>query len=411
MNIEQNKYSLRFKDRELEIEFRDEYEEFLAKAIRTGVPQSIILEAIGIGIIYFILPEYFIEICLVLGIPSLLIFPFFIYASQKVWYKGYNLVSVILLNIIVGTQLIFMAITLPGFEYPALIGLIMLAFFGLYLYQIRQVGMLTIVLPPLIFYQYYIITNEEIGTSDLLLMSFWIWAIIAFAVVVSRLSENKERRLFMYRQIIKEEQQKSDRLLLNILPEHVASELKTTGKTAPRRYENVTILFTDFKGFTELVASIPAILLVEELNDIYSQFDDIMAEEGVEKIQTIGDAYVAICGIVDQDSDHAFKCVTAAKRMLEFLETRNTQNKIQWLMRVGIHSGPIVAGVVGKRKFAYTLFGDTINTASRFETNSEPGMINISSTTHEEIKDRFSFEYRGKIQAKGKGELDMYFVK
>ncbi len=97
--------------------------------------------------------------------------------------------------------------------------------------------------------------------------------------------------------------------------------------------------------------------------------------------------------------------------MLEFLETRNTQNKIQWSMRVGIHSGPIVAGVVGKRKFAYNLFGDTINTASRFETTSEPGRINISSSTHEEIKDSFSCEYRGKIQAKGKGELDMYFVK
>jgi len=207
------------------------------------------------------------------------------------------------------------------------------------------------------------------------------------------------------------EREKSDSLLNNILPEHIANELKVTGKAEPRRFENVTILFTDFKGFTELVASIPAKTLVRELNDIFSQFDDIMAEEGVEKIQTIGDAYLAICGILDKDSDHAYKCVIAAKRMLEFLETRNTQNKIQWTMRVGIHSGPIVAGVVGKRKFAYNLFGDTINTASRFETNSEPGKVNISSSTYEEIKDRFSCEYRGKIQAKGKGELDMYFVK
>jgi adenylate cyclase len=207
------------------------------------------------------------------------------------------------------------------------------------------------------------------------------------------------------------EREKSDSLLNNILPKHIASELKITGKSEPRRFDNVTILFTDFKGFTELVASIPAITLVKELNDIFSQFDDIMAEAGVEKIQTIGDAYVAICGILDKDSDHAYKCVRAAKRMLEFLETRNTQNKIQWTMRVGIHSGPIVAGVVGKRKFAYNLFGDTINTASRFETASEPGKINISSSTYEEIKDRFTCEYRGKIQAKGKGELDMYFLK
>lgn len=207
------------------------------------------------------------------------------------------------------------------------------------------------------------------------------------------------------------EREKSDSLLNNILPKHIANELKATGKAEPRRFEKVTILLTDFKGFTQLVASIPADTLVRELNDIYSQFDDIMAEEGVEKIQTIGDAYLAICGILDKDSDHAYKCVKAAKRMLEFLEIRNTQNKIQWIMRVGIHSGPIVAGVVGKRKFAYNLFGDTINTASRFETTSEPGKVNISFSTYEEIKDRVSCEYRGKVQAKGKGELDMYFVK
>jgi len=411
MNTEQYKYSLRFKDLDLEIKFRDEYNEFLAKAIRTGVPQSIILEAIGIAIIYFILPEYFITIGLVLGIPTLLIFPFFIYASHKAWYKSYNLVSVALLNIIVGTQLIFMAITLPGFEYPALIGLIMLAFFGLYLYQIRQVSMMTIALPPLIFYQYYIISNEEIGTSDLLLMSFWIWAIIAFAVFVSRLSENKERSSFIYRQIIKEEQRKSDRLLLNILPKSVANELKETGKATTKKHDNVTILFTDFQDFTPLVASIPAVELVEELNDIFGRFDDIMDEFQIEKIETVGDAYVAACGLPEENSNHASKCVGAAQRMISYLNERNRKSKIQWNMRVGIHSGEVVAGVVGKKKFSYDLFGDTINTASRFETASEPGKINISSSTYAEIKDRFSCEYRGKIQAKGKGELDMYFVK
>ncbi len=411
MNIEQYKYSLHFKDVGLERKFRDEYDEFLTKVVRSGMTQSIVLNIVGIAIIYFIHPENLKAVGLVLGIPAILIFPFLIYASQKVWYKGYNHVSVALSNLIIGAQLIFLEYLVTGFAYPALIGLIFLAFFGLYLYQIRQISLLVTVLPYLVFYQFYIFFNEEIGTKDQIMMSFWIWAITVFAVFASRLSETEDRRLFIYQQIIKEEQQKSDRLLLNILPEHVAKELKATGKSEPRRFENVTILFTDFKGFTELVASIPAITLVKELNDIFSQFDDIMAEEGVEKIQTIGDAYVAICGILDKDSDHAYKCVRAAKRMLEFLETRNTQNKIQWVMRVGIHSGPIVAGVVGKRKFAYNLFGDTINTASRFETTSEPGKVNISSSTYEEIKDRFSCEYRGKIQAKGKGELDMYFVK
>jgi class 3 adenylate cyclase len=207
------------------------------------------------------------------------------------------------------------------------------------------------------------------------------------------------------------EREKSDSLLHNMLPKHVASELKTTGKSEPKRFESMTILFTDFKGFTELVASIPAITLVKELNDIFSQFDDIMTEEGVEKIQTVGDAYLAACGVPQVDPDHAYKCVKAAKRMIEFLDTRNAQHQIQWEMRVGIHSGPIVAGVVGKKKLTFNLFGDTINTASRFETTSEPGKINVSFSTYEKIKGRFDCEYRGKIMAKGKGELDMYFVK
>jgi class 3 adenylate cyclase len=410
MNTEQYKYSLRFKDQDLEIKFRVEHDEFLAKAVRTGVPQSIILEVIGIAIIYFIYPEYFKVFCLVLGIPSLLIFPFFIFTSYKTWYKGYNLISVALLNFIIGAQLIFMSFTLPGFEYPALIGLIMLAFFGLYLYQIRQASMVAIALPPLIFYQYFIITYEAIGTSDLVLMSFWIWAIIVFAMIVSRLSENKERGLFIYRQIIKEEQQKSDRLLLNILPKSVADELKETGKATTKKYDNVTILFTDFKDFTALVASIPAVKLVEELNDIFGRFDDIMDEFQIEKIETIGDAYMAACGLPEENSDHALKCVGAAQRMISFLNERNRKSKIQWNMRVGIHSGPVVAGVVGKKKFAYDLFGDTINTASRIETNGEEGKINISETTYNLIKGNYTCIPRGQIHAKGKGKLDMYFV-
>lgn len=411
MNIEQYKYSLHFKDVVLERKFRNEHAKFLPKAIWIGVPLAIILEIIGIVIIYFVLPEYFKAILLVLGIPALLIFPFFIYASYKTWYKSYNIVSVALLNFIIGAQLIFITFTLPGLEYPAFIGLIMAAFFSLYLYQIRHVSMVSITIPPLIFYQYFIITNEAIGTSDLALMSFWIWSIIVFAMIVSRLSENKERGSFIYRQIIKEEQQKSDRLLLNILPKSVADELKKTGKSTAKKYDNVTILFTDFIDFTSLVASIPAVKLVEELNDIFGQFDDIMAELEIEKIQTVGDAYLAACGLPKIVEDHAQKCVKAAKLMLDYLEIRNSRNKIQWKMRVGIHTGSIVAGVVGKKKFSYDLFGDTINTASRFETAGEPGKINISSSTYEHIKEIFPCEYRGKILAKGQGELDMYFVK
>lgn len=207
------------------------------------------------------------------------------------------------------------------------------------------------------------------------------------------------------------EQKKSDDLLHNILPVNVAKDLKETGRTIPKRHKNTTILFTDFKGFTELVTSISEITLVNELNDIFGRFDEIVEEAGVEKIETIGDAYVAACGLKEEITEHAINCITAAQQMLYYLEERNQNHEIKWRMRVGIHSGPIVTGVVGKNKFRYDLFGDTINTASRMESSGEPGKINISGPTFQLVKNDIDCEYRGKIHAKGKGELEMYFVK
>lgn len=209
---------------------------------------------------------------------------------------------------------------------------------------------------------------------------------------------------------IEAEQEKSEKLLLNILPVRVAEELKEHGKTTPRRYESVSILFSDFVDFTRISARTTPDHIIAELNDCFMGFDAIMEEEGIEKIQTIGDGYLAVGGIPEEDPGHAIKCVRAAQRMIRFLEQRNQNSDIQWNVRIGIHSGPITAGVVGTSKFAFSIFGDTVNTASRIETAGQQGRINVSADTYELIRDSFDCEYRGKISAKGKGELDMYFV-
>ena len=224
-------------------------------------------------------------------------------------------------------------------------------------------------------------------------------------LVTKRTQELEEKTV-----LLQDEKEKTERLLYNILPKKVAQELMSTGRNTPARHERVSVLFTDFKEFTRIASAITPKQLVAELNDIFYHFDDITKGQELEKIKTIGDSYMSVCGLPEADGEHAYKCVNAARQMLHFIEERNRHSPIQWSMRIGIHSGPVVAGVVGNHKFTYDLWGDTVNVASRLESASLAGKINISEQTYLLVKDRFPCEYRGKIQMKGKEEVDMYFV-
>jgi class 3 adenylate cyclase len=171
------------------------------------------------------------------------------------------------------------------------------------------------------------------------------------------------------------------------------------------------VMFTDFKGFTTISEKLSAEELVQEINESFVAFDHIMQKYGIEKIKTIGDAYMAAGGLPTPKSTHAIDVVSAAMEIIEF--TRNLKEKkgdLGFEVRIGIHSGPVVAGIVGIRKFAYDIWGDTVNTASRMESSSEVGKINISESTYELVKHKFNCSPRGKINAKGKGEIEMYFI-
>jgi class 3 adenylate cyclase len=198
----------------------------------------------------------------------------------------------------------------------------------------------------------------------------------------------------------------SDNLLHNILPEEVAAELKEKGSTAAKQFDEVSILFTDFVNFTQTAELLTPTELVAELHKNFIAFDAIMEKHGLEKIKTIGDAYLAVCGLPNPAADHAQRVVNSAIDIRTFVEKNNNRFQI----RIGVHSGSVVAGIVGAKKFAYDIWGDTVNTASRMECSSEPGKINISETTYQLVKDDFHCTHRGKITAKGKGEIDMYFV-
>jgi class 3 adenylate cyclase len=214
--------------------------------------------------------------------------------------------------------------------------------------------------------------------------------------------------------ILDSQKAKIETLLLNILPASVAKELEKNGQAAPRFYDSVSVLFTDFKDFTKIADGMTPREIVDELNDFFSAFDDITDKHGLEKIKTIGDAYMCAGGIPVENNSHPFDIVRAAFDIVEYMRMKNViraaEGKNPWNLRVGIHTGPIAAGVVGKKKYAYDIWGSSVNIASRMESNGEPGKINISSATYELIKDRFKCSYRGKISAKNIGEIDMYFV-
>lgn len=206
------------------------------------------------------------------------------------------------------------------------------------------------------------------------------------------------------------EKARSEALLANILPASIAEELKRDGRSLPRRHEDCTVLFADLAGFTETTASMPPDRLVRDLDELFQAFDEVMAEHGVEKIKTIGDAYLAVAGLTHAHEDHALSAVKAALAMQQVMAARNLDASIKWGLRVGLHSGPVVAGVVGRQKFAYDIWGDTVNLAHRLESASEAGEINVSAYTWDLVRAHCRGRYRGKVGTKGKGELDMYFV-
>ncbi len=224
--------------------------------------------------------------------------------------------------------------------------------------------------------------------------------------------------------VIEKEKERSDSLLLNILPAEIAEELKENGKAEARDFELVSILFTDFKEFTEASEKLTAKELVEEINVCFEAFDAICDKYQIEKIKTIGDAYMAAGGLPVPTEDSVTNTVLAALEMQNFITQRQAEKKsnkeLAFQMRVGVHSGPVVAGIVGVKKFQYDIWGDTVNTASRIENSCEAGKVNISQSTYELLQNtpntstgtgpKFTFESRGKIEAKGKGEMEMWFV-
>ncbi|MBI4929627.1 MAG: tetratricopeptide repeat protein [Bacteroidetes bacterium] len=244
--------------------------------------------------------------------------------------------------------------------------------------------------------------DKELQDAQLNRQKIIIWSVAGGLLIVLILS------IFIFR-----ERRKSEKLLLNILPAETAKELKAKGKATAKHYESVTVMFTDFKGFTTIAEQLSAEELVSELDILFRKFDEIISNYSIEKIKTIGDAYMCACGLPTPNSNHAENIVKAGLEIQQWMTNQNSK----WNLRIGIHSGPVTAGVVGDKKFAYDIWGDTVNTASRMESGGETGKVNISESTHRLLLTSsqgggtaLEFIYRGEVEAKNKGKIKMYFV-
>ncbi|MCB1177678.1 MAG: adenylate/guanylate cyclase domain-containing protein [Leptospiraceae bacterium] len=268
---------------------------------------------------------------------------------------------------------------------------------------------------PLIFWgiaEEYLKYNEPFIKMNSEQINFWFWVntILIFILLWGAfynffISTHEAEELF------EKEKERSENLLLNILPLPIAEKLKKGEKVIAEHYENTTVLFSDIVGFTQFSANIPPRELVMVLNDLFSEFDDLTKKHKVEKIKTIGDAYMVAGGIPGEDPNHAKNIILFAIDMKKALEKWQKKKNINLGLRIGVHSGDLIAGIIGKNKFIYDIWGDTVNTASRMESHGENGKIHLSSSTYELLKDEFDFIPRGMINVKGKGELNTYFLK
>lgn len=207
-----------------------------------------------------------------------------------------------------------------------------------------------------------------------------------------------------------EEKEKSDSLLRNILPEQIIDRLNDGETIIADRHNEVSVVFTDFQGFTAISSRMDPTTLVESLNSIFSKFDALTQELGVEKIKTIGDAYLAVAGVPTERPDHATAIADLALGMLDALAEVNESLEVPFHIRIGVATGPVVTGIIGTHKFVYDVWGDTVNVASRLETTSDPDRIQISERTAEALGDAFDIERRGEVELKGKGMVPTFFL-
>lgn len=257
--------------------------------------------------------------------------------------------------------------------------------------------------------------SRNILLFGLILMILIVFMFLWFRIELRRQRSNIEKDYYEKNQALIYQKEKAEKLLANLLPKQTAEELQQKGKVRSKRFRMVTVLFSDIHGFTKIVEQMNPEDLIDELDKFFMHFDSIVGKYNIEKIKTVGDAYMCAGGIPSKNRTNPIEVILAAMEIQHYMnEMKNNstdENKAIWGLRVGVHTGPVIAGVVGSKKISYDIWGDTVNTASRMESSGAVGEINISGMTYMLVREFFLCEYRGRMPVKYKGNIDMYFVK
>jgi len=416
MRIPQHKFLLHFKDPLIEKDFRGQHESFLQNSLRSGLILSLFLWLAAIGLIYVIDPTNFRSVALSIGLTICPLYVFLIITTFSNKFLGlFHLFSAVS-NLAAGLIVIHVGSIIDEGAYPTNIALVWFMFFSLYMYRLRLIMGFTVPFLYMLAFQINITWYSDVSNAEYGFMTFFSWLTFVSALIGGYSTEKMDRKMYLLKKTISDqkdmisnEKKKSDGLLLNILPQHIAETLKEDSSTIAKHHEQVTVLFADIVGFTTLSENLSAKELVELLNKIFSAFDRLVNKFGLEKIKTIGDAYM-VAGGLKSDMNQATDLAQLGLEMQEYIGTDPEILKRNLRIRIGIHIGPAVAGVIGLVKFSYDLWGDTVNTASRMESHGETGKIHVSESVVKELDEFYVFEKRPLISIKGKGEMQTYFL-
>lgn len=395
---------------------------FYAKETRPMIQATFLLSVpvwvVCILMLFFLIPDQAMGLAL---ISMVLVSPFFLLSvymgkSEKylLWYQPLALITNIVTALLVLYLCSFLESVVPNIMA---IGLMLMLFIGLYGLRLRARYAILSSLVMIVVYEVYLLMQPEVQGPTLLLMSVVLLVLELFACLASYVSESTSRKVFEQRYLISQqrdqisfEHERAEKLLLNILPPSIADRLRQKEEVIADQFDQVSLLFADIVGFTPLSSRLSAYDLVQLLNNLFSRFDDLVTSAGLEKIKTIGDAYMVAGGMPQAMDDHPEAMAALALAMQDALAQFNEEYEEKLELRIGMHIGSAVAGVIGHKKFIYDVWGDAVNIASRMESHGAPGRIHVSDAVYQYLHNTHDFEARGLIEVKGKGAMKTWFL-